>query len=91
MIKPELQFQDDEVYAYTPLPQYGEGIYDVKLVMTKDIFKECYKRWIESAENEDKENKDEIFDALDKNISPSMRTIVEGFCLKRHGDQNDLS
>lgn len=54
MNKPKLIFQDDEVYVYTPLPQYGEGIYDVRLVMTKDIFQECYKRWIEPAESEDK-------------------------------------
>ena len=53
MNKPELKFQDDEVYVYTPLPQYGEGICEVKLVMTKDIFKECYKRWIEPEESEE--------------------------------------
>lgn len=54
MSKPELKLKDDEVYIYTPLPQYGEGICEVKLVMTKDIFKECYKRWIKSEESKAK-------------------------------------
>ena len=44
----ELRFDDDKLYCYTSLPQYGEGIYKVELVMTKDIFQECYKKWIEN-------------------------------------------
>ena len=47
----ELRFEDDELYCYTPLPQHGEGICKVELVMTKEIFCECYKRWIESQES----------------------------------------
>ena len=55
MYEPELKFHDDKLYVYTPLPQHGEGIYKVDLAMTKDIFRECYKRWIEPQESEDKE------------------------------------
>ena len=47
MSEPKLEFNGDKLYLYTPLPQYGEGIYETSLVMTKDIFQECYKRWIE--------------------------------------------
>ena len=41
-----LKFEDDKLYLYYPLPQYGEGICKKDLVMTKEIFIECYKRWI---------------------------------------------
>jgi len=49
------EFQDDKLYAYTPLPQYGESICKEDLVITKDIFRECYKRWIEPQERNDEE------------------------------------
>ena len=45
--EPKLEFENDELYLRTPLRQYGEGIYDTRLVMTKEIFQECYKRWID--------------------------------------------
>ena len=51
----ELRFEDDKLFAYVPLPQYGDEIYQVQLVMTKEIFQECYKKWIESQERSDKE------------------------------------
>ena len=51
----ELKFVDDKLFVYTPLPQYGDGICKVQLVMTKEIFQACYKMWIESRESEDKE------------------------------------
>lgn len=43
----ELKFIDDKLFCYTPLPQYGAGICEQRLVITKEIFQECYKRWIE--------------------------------------------
>ena len=55
MDEQSLKFYDDKLYTYTPLPLYGEGIYKVDLVMTKEIFQECYKRWIKPQESEDKE------------------------------------
>ena len=52
MIKEELKFVDDKLLVYTPIPQYGDGIYKTQLVMTKEIFQECYKKWIEPQESE---------------------------------------
>ncbi len=46
MNEAELRFDDDKLFLYTPLPQYGDGIYAIQLVMTKEIFQECYKKWI---------------------------------------------
>ena len=53
MAKSKLEFVNDELYVYTPLPQYGNDIYEVRLVITKEIFQECYKRWIESQKEEE--------------------------------------
>ena len=50
MNKEELKFIDGKLFVYTPLPQYGEGMCESHLVMTKEIFQECYKRWIEEQE-----------------------------------------
>ncbi len=58
MSEEELRFDDDKLFAYTPLPQYGDEIYKVQLVMTKEIFQECYKRWIEPQESEVKNETD---------------------------------
>jgi hypothetical protein len=53
MSEEELRFDEDKLFAYTPLPQYGDGIYKVQLVMTKQVFQECYKRWIAPQESEE--------------------------------------
>lgn len=53
MGKEELKFDGDKLFVYTPLPQYGDGICKVQLVMTKEIFQACYKRWIETQESEE--------------------------------------
>ena len=39
----ELKFADDKLFVCTPVPPYDKGIYKVQLVMTKEIFQECYK------------------------------------------------
>ena len=54
MTEAELKFVGDKLFVFTPTPQYGDGICEMQLVMTKDVFQECYKRWIESQESEDK-------------------------------------
>ena len=46
--------EDDNVYAVIPRPDFGENISQYRLVMTKEIFQECYKRWIK--ESSDAEN-----------------------------------
>lgn len=43
----ELRFIDDALFLYIQLPQYGDNTCKAQLVMTKGIFQECYKRWIE--------------------------------------------
>lgn len=50
MTEEKLKFVDDKLYVYTSLPQYGEEIYKVQLVMTKEIFQECYKKWVQEQE-----------------------------------------
>lgn len=47
------EVKDDVVIKYTPIPERGENIYEYKVVMTKEIFQECYKKWIESQEGEE--------------------------------------
>ena len=51
------EVEDDVVIKYTPMHGMGKDDYTYKteVVMTKEIFQECYKRWIESQESEDKE------------------------------------
>lgn len=55
----EIHFEvkDDVVVKYTPI-EMGENIYKniykTEIVMTKEIFQECYKKWIESQESGDK-------------------------------------
>lgn len=52
MTSERLEFEKDNLYRYTPLPQYGENMYKKELVMTKEAFIECYKRWIKEVEDE---------------------------------------
>ena len=52
----EFRFEDDKLFVYIPQrSQYGDRIFKVQLVMTKKIFQECYKRWIEPQKSEDEE------------------------------------
>lgn len=51
MINEYLEFENDKLYHYYPLPQYGDGVSIRDLVMTKEIFIECYKRWIKGEED----------------------------------------
>ena len=45
-----LVISGDNLYLDTPLPQYGNDTYERKLIMTKEIFIECFNRWILSPE-----------------------------------------
>lgn len=53
MKEAELEFIGDKLFLCTPLPEYGERVCKTQLVMTKEIFQECYKRWIEPQESEE--------------------------------------
>ena len=46
---------DGVVIKHTPMPEIGENFCKTEVVMTKEIFQECYKKWVEQQESEDKE------------------------------------
>lgn len=50
----EIHFEvkDDAVIKYTPMPEIGEHCYKTEVVMIKETFQECYKKWIEPQESE---------------------------------------
>lgn len=52
MNKIYFEVEDDIVIKNTPMPEIGENIYKTEVVMTKEIFRECYKRWVETQESE---------------------------------------
>ncbi len=50
MSKIHFKIEGDVVVRYTPIPEMDPiyvPIYKTEVVMTKDIFQECYKKWIE--------------------------------------------
>ena len=47
------EIEDGVVTRYTPMPEAGENIYRTEVVMTKETFQECYKKWIEPQESEE--------------------------------------
>ena len=55
MSKIHFEIEDNVVIKYTPLPEIGQNTYTTEVVMTKEIFQECYKKWVEPQESEDKE------------------------------------
>lgn len=54
MSEPQIEIKNDKVYVYTPLPEYGKDICRIDLVMTKDIFRECFRQWIADDEKSEK-------------------------------------
>ena len=56
------KIEDDVVIRYIPMPEAGENIYKTEVVMTKEIFQECYKRWIKPVESEDNSDVPDIHD-----------------------------
>lgn len=55
MSKIHFEVEDDVVIKYTPMSiMLGEDTYKTEVVMTKEIFQECYKKWIDPQESEDK-------------------------------------
>ena len=45
-------FDGDNLFIYVPI-QGHSNISEKHLVITKDIFKECYKRWVLEAQKEE--------------------------------------
>ena len=52
MNKIYFEVEGDVVFKHTPMPTIGENIYKTEVVMTKEIFQECYKKWVEPQESE---------------------------------------
>ena len=53
MSKIYFEIEGDVVIKYTPVPEIGENTYKTEVVMNKEIFQECYKKWIELQESEE--------------------------------------
>lgn len=53
MRKIHFEVEDDVVIKYTPMPEAGENIYKTEVVMNKEIFQECYKKWVEPQESDE--------------------------------------
>ena len=53
MSKIYFEVVDNVVIKHTPRPEIGENIYTTEVVMTKEIFQECYKKWIEPQASEE--------------------------------------
>ena len=49
----EWKIENDEVLLYTPLLQYGNGIYQITPIISKEVFVECYKKWIKEDNKND--------------------------------------
>lgn len=43
----ELVIGNDKIYRVTSLPEHGGEVCKLELIMTKETFIECYKRWIQ--------------------------------------------
>ena len=56
LITEEWCFEDDYLYKYTPVPELGKNISHKEMIMSKELFIECYKRWILGKESSDDSN-----------------------------------
>ena len=53
MNKIYFEVDDGVVIKETPMSKVGENIYKTEVVMTKEIFRECYEKWIKPQESEE--------------------------------------
>lgn len=60
------KIEDDELIKYTQMAQFGKDTFNREVIMNKETFIECYKKWIqeeninqESEKIPESENKDE--------------------------------
>lgn len=72
MSKIYFEVDDDVVIKRTPMPEIGENTYKTEVVMTKKIFQECYKKWIEPREREVKDLSERV-----ENIENQMKEDME--------------
>ena len=58
MNETEFAIDDDYVYRHTRAIEFGQDIHKTEIILTKELFIELYKRWIEGAEEQDKEQEE---------------------------------
>ena len=46
------EIEGNVVIRHTPMPEIGKDIYKSEVVMNKEIFQECYKKWVKPQESE---------------------------------------
>lgn len=46
MIREEWTFEGDMLFKNIPAPELGKNIVRRQLMMTKEVFKECFMRWM---------------------------------------------
>ena len=78
MNKIYFKVEDDVVIKYTPMPVIGENICKSEVVMTKEIFQECYKKWVEPQEN------DKI--TIDEAATRFTEHLTSGYYRNRNGN-----
>ena len=52
MSKIYFEVEGGVVIKHTPIPEIGENAYKTEVIMTKDVFRKCYKKWIEQEPKE---------------------------------------
>lgn len=54
----EIRFEvkDDALIRHTSVPEIGEKIYKSEVVLTKNIFQECYEKWIKPQETQEEKS-----------------------------------
>ena len=45
----KFEIKDNKLIRYTPLPQYGQGICQMDVVMDRKTFIECFNKWVRLA------------------------------------------
>lgn len=56
------EIEDDVVIKHTSMHEIGGSTYKAEIVMTKKIFQECYKKWVEPQEYEHEEDEEDAED-----------------------------
>lgn len=46
-------FDDDVLFKSTPCPELGENVYKTEIVIDKEAFLECMKRWMTESEGKE--------------------------------------
>ena len=78
MNKLYFEVEDDVVNKYTPVPEMEEDAYKSEIVMTKEIFQECYEKWIDPQKSENKETiKEETIKEEPYNDVISKQAVLE--------------